>query len=147
MVHKSLYTGKKARDLLLKWLQNTSCYHTIKISARRIEKLKRTLKIWAVSVRKCHTVVKTSSTQEQKSNKPCLRQWFHIFKAERWPTTKLSFRLTFLICEELLWGIKLSCQLSELCQLKSEAGTSPKGLQPCAAEGPAKATDLSEPKE
>lgn len=101
---KSLHIGKKARDLVLKWLQNTSHYHTIKISARRIGKLKKTAKIWVVIVRKCHAVVKTSSTKEQKSNKLHLRQWFHIFKAKRWPTSKLYFRLTFLICEELLWG-------------------------------------------
>lgn len=74
--------------------------------------------------RKCHTVVNTSSTKEQESNKPHLRQWFYIFKAKRWPTTKLSFRLKFLICEDLLWGIKISCQLSQFNQ--RHRGSKPK---------------------
>lgn len=69
----------------------------------------REAEISVVIVRKCHTLIKITGTLEQKSNKLCLRQWFHIFTAERWPTTKLSFRFTFLICEGFLWGIKLSC--------------------------------------
>lgn len=90
-------------------------------------------RICVVMVRKYHTAVKTSSTQEQKSNKPYLRQWCPTFKAKRWSTTKPYFRLTFLICEYLLWGIKFSCQLSQLCQLKSEAqrqGSHPKRSSP-----------------